>query len=253
MRPPSADDLALVDQLQSRIDALEYDNERLRAVNHVPDASPVDVTQLEAAQKERDEALSRISDLEASLSASEYAFNDAQRQVSSLEGEYQKTIKALEDQRSEHETIISTLQAQVDEHAALVKTLQTELSEQEVIIQENAALVNSRGEEITTLTKRLEDVSTELRIEKQDMGAQIDELRMAGQVGFSLIIVKSALKTYSPGNHCAIRGAPQRCRHSAIRTRNPDRISGNPPSKRPKLISPSFSTIWRLVCHPDRQ
>lgn len=194
VRSLAADDQVLIDQLQSRIDALEYDNERLRAANHISEANPTPIIGLETITQERDDALGQVTQLQTSL-------DDHRTRLSSLMGDHQQAIIALEVQKRDNENIANMLQKDLDEHAVLVQGLQATIDEQEIALQANRMDISKKDEEITSLNTRLESMSSEMQSETIDMGAQIDELRMAGQVSVQHVLLSQSLNLFSIGNH----------------------------------------------------
>ena len=178
MRSLSGDDGPALERLQSRIEALEYDNERLRNSGRLASPHPGDALHLENLSKERDDALDRIAQLEASLLASSTAIDV---QVASLEQQNQEARLNLETQKHDMQRTIDAIQQKLECETDVVRNLQATISEKETIIGENSASVSDLMADIRSLQLKLESLSTELQREKQDMGAQIDELRMAGQ------------------------------------------------------------------------
>ncbi|RDB16858.1 Dynactin subunit 1 [Hypsizygus marmoreus] len=182
---PTEDESA-VDRLVSRIDALEYENDRLRGVSHTPDTDTDQALQLQAIQQERDDALGRITSLEATLTASEGALEDQRAQVASLVESHQQAVLILETKNSDMENKAKSLQANLDEQLTLVKELQSRVGEQEDSIRNTQDLLSSKEDEIASLGLKLQKMSAESRSERVELGSQIDELRLAGQETIAL-------------------------------------------------------------------
>ncbi|KAF8070239.1 hypothetical protein FPV67DRAFT_1486720 [Lyophyllum atratum] len=183
IRSLTADDRTLIDQLQSRIDALEYDNERLRAAPPTPDTSP---DQVQIAQQERDEARSKILSLEADLAASKGDIEDQRMRLKSMEEEKERTVSTLQTQTDASESNLTALQAKLDTELGLVTDLRTQVDQQGTTIQQNNTLISSKEEVIVSLELKLAAVSVELQDERNELGTQIDELRSAGQETIAL-------------------------------------------------------------------
>ncbi|KAG5643612.1 hypothetical protein DXG03_000620 [Asterophora parasitica] len=201
-RSVGADDRALIEQLQSRIDALEYDNGRLRAlpppaapaapVEAEADAAAVDTdhaahaAQLQAAEQERDDAVSKIATLEAALAASKDELEGERTRSKSLEEENQQAVSALEDQTRHSEIKLTELKVKLDSQLNLATDVQGKVDAQVTTIQEKEALITAKDGMITSLESKLAAVSAELQDEKEELGLQIDELRSAGQETIAL-------------------------------------------------------------------
>ena len=218
VRSLSGDDRSALERLQSRIEALEYDNERLRNSSQLASPHPGDALHLENLSKERDEALGRIAQLEA---ASSSAIDGVQVQVALLEQKNQEVRLTLETQRHDMQCTIDAIQRKLENETDVVRSLQATIGEKETIIKEKSASVSDLMAEIRCFQLKLENLSTELQNEKQDMGAQIDELRMAGQVSISLNHLRMKLQFVPIGNNCPVRRTSQHCRQRKVRAQKP--------------------------------
>jgi CAP-Gly domain-containing linker protein 1 len=181
-RSTTTDERNLVDQLQSRIDALEYDNERLRSVSNLPSNDNLNDAQFQAVGQERDEAVRRIAQLDAELFTSENALQAQRTHFSSLEQDYRRVSMEFETLQNRRDIRLEELQKRLDEDATLVKTLEDAVNRQASIAQQQETLCKTKEAEIAVLELRVEKAHTELQDEKSELGAQIEELRMAGQV-----------------------------------------------------------------------
>lgn len=181
-RSSATDERNLIDQLQSRIDALEYDNERLRSVSNMPADDKLNDAQLQLVEQERDEAVRRIAQLEAELLTSKNALQAQSTHSSSLEQDYKRVLEELESLQISRDSRLKELQEKLDDDAALVKTLKDAVDRQTSIAQEQETLCKTKENEVAVLELRIEKAYTELQEERNDLGAQIGELRMAGQV-----------------------------------------------------------------------
>jgi chromosome segregation ATPase len=188
VRSSATDERNLIDQLQSRIDALEYDNERLRSVgntlgvNH--DDSPT-VAQLDGLEQERDEAVRRISQLEGELKDSEHTLGAQRTHISSLEEDYQRVLIELEALKLSSDSRLQAQQKKIDGSAVLVMSLQGDIDKHAAVAQQKDTLCKAKDAEIAALELKIQKTSIELQEEKSELGAQIEELRLAGQASLT--------------------------------------------------------------------
>ncbi|KAF9458432.1 hypothetical protein BDZ94DRAFT_1292002 [Collybia nuda] len=180
------DEAVHLDLLQSRIQALEYDNERLRVFNLAPPSIPDEAVQLKNIGLERDEAVARVSSMEALLAAAQRNLEEQKTQITSLETERQHLAVQLETEQLNHHNNLQVVQLELDGTSSLIATLKSQIHEQEFIIQQNEAKTVSKDSEIARLESELQNSSTELQTEKIELGTQIDELRTAGQETIAL-------------------------------------------------------------------
>lgn len=181
-RSSTMDEQHLIDQLQSRIDALEYDNERLRSVSNIANNDNLTDSHLQDVEQERGEAVRRIAQLEAELFTSENALQAQRMHSSALEQDYLRVTTELETLRISRDSRVEELQKKLDDDAAHVKTLVDSADRQAALAQQQEFLCKTREGEMAILELRIEKAYTELQDEKRELGAQIEELRMAGQV-----------------------------------------------------------------------
>ena len=176
-RSTGTDDLNLIEQLQSRLDAVEYENERLRT------SSEVDVGgQLKALQSERQEIIDRSLCLEGEISLLESKLAAHASQIETFHTE--KESLTAQVTISQGEALASRLarQQDLDTHATQLITLREEIdsysrsnSEKDNIIKSNALVVEQ-------LSADFERACGEFEEERKELSLQIDELRTAGQV-----------------------------------------------------------------------
>ncbi|KAG6868926.1 hypothetical protein C0993_007700 [Termitomyces sp. T159_Od127] len=181
IRSSAVDDHALIEQLQSRISALEYDNERLRTAQ-----SSFDAKADQQAQDGLDDALSKIANLEASLAASITEKENQEARIKTLEDDGHRLQAALDAQNLAKENDIEALRGKLNAELAATEELRTKISEHEVATRDKEAAIVAKDGMITSLESRIAAVTTELHDEKIELGAQIDELRSAGQETIAL-------------------------------------------------------------------
>jgi CAP-Gly domain-containing linker protein 1 len=176
-RSTGTDDLNLIEQLQSRLDAVEYENERLRT------SSEIDVGgQLKALQTERQEIIDRSLRLEGEISLLE---SKLAAQASEIETFYtEKENLTAQVTTSQSEVLASRLahQQDLDTHAIQLKILREETDSYCRANSENDNIIKSNALVIEQLSADFERVCREFEEERKELGVQIDELRTAGQV-----------------------------------------------------------------------
>lgn len=185
---------------------MEYENTRLEAAAMAPG---IDVTgtsiRLEAVQTERDDAFIRISQLETQIKTAERSLNERDLKVEALQRAIQQSIADLDAQRNDSEGRLKDLQSKLDDNLILVQNLKEALEAKEGLENENDAVLKAKNAEVALLQARVEKAYVELENERRELGAQVSELRQAGQVR-SFHILRSAGFLRDAGNDCTIRG-----------------------------------------------
>jgi CAP-Gly domain-containing linker protein 1 len=115
-RSTATDDVGLVEQLQSRLDALEYENERLRTASEAPPA--VDSSQLEQLQSEKQSAIDRATELEANLAGFEQNLKSRDDEVRKLVTQNLKLTTQLNDATSEVQRSLASHEQETQAHHA---------------------------------------------------------------------------------------------------------------------------------------
>lgn len=185
----AVDDHALVERLQSQINALEHDNERLRAIQ-----SSTDTKADQQLQNDLDEALLKIVNLEASLATSISEKENQESRFKTLEDDRHRLQAALDAQNIAKENDIVVLRGQLNAELAATEELRTKVSEHEATTRQKEAAIVAKDGVIASLESRITAVTTELHDEKIELGAQINELRSAGQVRFCIHDLQFHLK-----------------------------------------------------------
>lgn len=184
VRSTAADDAALVEQLQSRLEAAEYENARLRTASEVEAGATASTHQEQLAQalSGRQDALDNTTRLESELSDMEsriQVFND---RIQILESESTALTNQLEEARSHAEEAILAHQAALEEHGIQKQSLEDKLAELEELEREKSTLQRENAVQIQELQSKLDKSNEDMELERRDLVAQIDELRIAGQV-----------------------------------------------------------------------
>ncbi|KII92295.1 hypothetical protein PLICRDRAFT_172397 [Plicaturopsis crispa FD-325 SS-3] len=193
-RPESAtsmrstpDQHALLSVLQSRIDALDYENQRLRVTVDSQAGEHAEVTKhVEALQVERDDALSRIADLEGRYKTAERSLNERDSRIDALDRAAQQAATEAEQRRAEADNRLKDLQSKLDDSTALINNLKEALDAKEGMENQNDAVLKAKNAEISLLQARVDKVSADFLDERRELGAQVEELREAGQETIAL-------------------------------------------------------------------
>ncbi|KAG6844343.1 hypothetical protein H0H87_007619 [Tephrocybe sp. NHM501043] len=181
MRSMAADEHALIEQLQSRIDALEYDNERLRTTKPLHDTYAE-----QRSQQDLEHARAKINSLEAALTTSKGEVEGQQARVKLLEDDKHRMEAALDAQNIASESNLAALQVRMDAELVVVEELRVKVEQQEKAAQQNDITIHSKDQMIFSLESKLTALTAELQAEKTELGLQIDELRSAGQETIAL-------------------------------------------------------------------
>ncbi|KAF8813595.1 hypothetical protein BYT27DRAFT_7083346 [Phlegmacium glaucopus] len=180
-RSTGTDELNLIEQLQSRLDAVEYENERLRT------ASDVDVGgQLKMLQSERQEIIDRSLRLEGEISLLESKLASHTSQIETFHTEKESLTAQLTISQSEALASQLARQQDLDTHAGQLKTLQEEIDNYSRANSQKDNIIKSNALVIENLSAKFERVCGEFEEERKELSMQIDELRTAGQETIAL-------------------------------------------------------------------
>ncbi|KAJ7783014.1 hypothetical protein B0H16DRAFT_1671164 [Mycena metata] len=187
-RPESASSnrSMLNDQLQSRIQALEYENERLRATSVPPDRDQDASAQLSALQLEYEEAQSRAAELEAKLAAAEQSLEERAVHIQGLEDARTQALTSLDEEKAQGESRLQTLEQQLEESQRLSVALKEAIAAKESAERDGEGKLKAKQAEIGSLELRLKRAQTELDEDRLELNSQVDELRQAGQETIAL-------------------------------------------------------------------
>ncbi|KAJ6475245.1 hypothetical protein C8R47DRAFT_1142759 [Mycena vitilis] len=173
-------------QLQARIQALEYENERLRAASVPPDADRDSLAQLTALRLEHEDAQSRVSGLEDQLKAAELSLEERITQIQELENARTQVLADLDQEKAQGESRVQILEQKLEDSLQLAETLKEAVALSETAEQESEGKLKAKQAEIVALEIRLKRTQTELDEDRLELGAQVDELRQAGQETIAL-------------------------------------------------------------------
>ena len=173
LRSTGTDDLNLIEQMQSRLDAVEYENERLRS-------SEVDVEgRLKVLQSERQEIIERSLRLEGEISLLK---SNHANQIQIFHTEKENLTAQITIYQSEALASRIARQQDLGTHADQLKTLQEEINNHSRAISQKDNIIKSDSLVIEQLSAKFERVCGEFEEERKALSIQIDELRIAGQV-----------------------------------------------------------------------
>ncbi|KAJ7647445.1 hypothetical protein FB45DRAFT_893476 [Roridomyces roridus] len=160
------------DQLQSRIQALEYENDRLRSA---PPPPTVDQETLSTLQMEHEAASSRVSQLEAKLQAAEDSLQERTAQIQTLEAARTSVLANLEEEKAQGEERLEALRQELDSSLLSAKTLEETISGKEKAEREGEGKLKAKQAEIASLELRLKRAQTELEEDRAELGGQGQE------------------------------------------------------------------------------
>ena len=210
-----------VARLQSRLDALEYENEELRQKADAAEAvaaaasqsratsstdsyttanSPmIDITpaadtstlrekvehltkERDSLSQERDGLAMRISTLEVSAKTQERTLAERESKIESLERAVKESTLDLTQLKTDSENRQKELQSKLEDNEQMLKNLKEVLTAKEGQETESGAVLAAKDKEIVLLESRVEKTSKEWEEERTDLQRQVQELRLAGQV-----------------------------------------------------------------------
>ena len=208
-------------RLQSRLDALEYENEELRqradaaealaatspqsratssadsyATAHSPliDITPAaDTSALrekiehltndrDSLTKERDELSTRVSGLETAAKTQERTLAERESKIESLERAVKESTLDLTQLKTDSENRQKELQSKLEDNEQMLNNLKEVLTAKEGQETESGAVLAAKDKEIALLGSRIEKTSKEWEEERIELQRQVQELRLAGQV-----------------------------------------------------------------------
>lgn len=205
-----------IKRLQAQLDGLQAENMRLREQLIAKDSSEESYAR---ALKEKEAAFRQLSAIEALSKAKEASMRELNLKVETLERNLLDAHSVREKATVEAEGRFNDLQSKLEEANILVRSLKDAAEAKEGAEVENGALIRAKDAEITLLQSRVEKITIQLDTERKELGAQVDELRQAGQVPEYRGMHAQSEADNHPGNDCVIRRATQSRGQQAIRTR----------------------------------
>ncbi|KAL4078456.1 hypothetical protein V8B97DRAFT_2021512 [Scleroderma yunnanense] len=169
--------------LNASLDSLQKENSSLRETVSSLRANGERHRDIE---RERDIALSSLAEMEKEVRSLERRLSEKDSRLEMLGRSHSQSLAELERSRMEGDARLNDLQAKLGSSEILVKSLKEAIEVKEGAEHESDALLKAKNAEIALLEGRLEKLSTELDMERKELGAQIEELRQAGQETIAL-------------------------------------------------------------------
>lgn len=193
--------------MQSRLDALEYENERLRLaaattalqqpavvepVAPAPPPVPTLAPEEPAAPEENEEleqlkavhqaTLTQIARLQEELADSKTKHSKQEDQIDTLKRDLEQVGKEKEDLKVKEEEELASIRGELETAAKEMEGLKKTCEEKEAAVKGADETLKLKEGEIKELKAGLDSATFTLTEERKELGLQIDELRIAGQV-----------------------------------------------------------------------
>ncbi|KAF9529334.1 hypothetical protein CPB83DRAFT_765141 [Crepidotus variabilis] len=182
-RSTGVEEPSLTEQLQSRLDALEYENERLRSATSSETTDPAQIEQLQA---EKQQALEHAKKLEARLSEIEQNTSSHEEQLRTLRQDKSELETQLTAATENLHQSTTNREESILAHNSALESLRNQLAEVQKISIQKEEVILTQTSDIEQLRGSLERACLELEVERKELGSQIDELRIAGQETIAL-------------------------------------------------------------------
>ncbi|KAH9083415.1 hypothetical protein EDB83DRAFT_2511738 [Lactarius deliciosus] len=170
-----------------RVAELEAENQRLNIL-----ISGLQGEELEhgrrtnSMREDRDQALSRVTELEASVKSVERNLRDRDLKIEVLERSLSNTSADTEKARADGETRLRDLQSLLDDKETLLCSLKESLALKEGAETETHTLITTKDAEINLLEARVKKAYADIEEERRELWGQVDALRHAGQETIAL-------------------------------------------------------------------
>jgi CAP-Gly domain-containing linker protein 1 len=181
-----------IERLRSRLESLEYENKSLREVQEHELAAADDrklakaLAANEADRAELDETKIRISELEGFLRNSERSTHERDSKIEALERTVQSISSDFSKLQADSESRARGFREDLESNEALVLSLKEAIAAREGAAAESDAVAAAKDAEVASLQSKLARTQAELDEERRELGAQVDELRHAGQETIAL-------------------------------------------------------------------
>ncbi|KAF8502838.1 hypothetical protein F5888DRAFT_1121300 [Russula emetica] len=173
--------------LHDRVAELEAENQRLNIL-----ISGLQGEELEHGRRtnnmrgDRDQALARVAELEASVKSVERNLHDRDLKIEVFERSLSNASADTDKARAEGEARVRDLQSLLDDKDALLSSLKESLALKEGSETETHTVIIAKDAEINLLETRVKKAYAELEDERRELGNQVDALRHAGQETIAL-------------------------------------------------------------------
>jgi len=184
MRSSGTDELGVLEQLKSRLDAAEYENERLRIAMETEKDNANLTEQIIQLRAQQQETLHNSSELEDRLCVLQNQLESRGNEVQSLQADNQKLLLQLNDLTSQLQLTVTEHRSDLDMHSREVKRLEDQAQEFSRIVKQKDELIATDKSALEQLLVKFDKSQSSFNKERDELLAQIDELRIAGQVKF---------------------------------------------------------------------
>ncbi|KAF8491309.1 hypothetical protein F5888DRAFT_1865451 [Russula emetica] len=173
--------------LHDRVAELEAENQRLNIL-----ISGLQGEELEHGRRtnnmrgDRDQALARVAELEASVKSVERNLHDRDLKIEVFGRSLSNASADTDKARAEGEARVRDLQSLLDDKDALLSSLKESLALKEGSETETHTVIIAKDAEINLLETRVKKAYAELEDERRELGNQVDALRHAGQETIAL-------------------------------------------------------------------
>ncbi|KAI0051630.1 hypothetical protein FA95DRAFT_243872 [Auriscalpium vulgare] len=172
---------------KAKLDTLEVERQRLRSLLDSRDNEELEARRRsEMLREDKDRALARVAELEASMRAAERTLHEREAKIEAMERTVGNAAADTDKVRGEGEARVRDLQSRLDDKEELLKNLKEAIALKEGVVSENTAVLNAKDAEISVLEARVKKSYKELEDERRELGGQVDALRQAGQETIAL-------------------------------------------------------------------
>ncbi|ETW80713.1 hypothetical protein HETIRDRAFT_434703, partial [Heterobasidion irregulare TC 32-1] len=184
---PLADSAESLRPLQLKLEALQAENDQLKALAEARKNGELEsVQRAQSLQEDRDRTVARTAELEMSVKTAERALSERTAQIEGLERAVAHAAADVEKAKSDGEARLRDLQSRLDDKESLMKDLKGAIEAKEAGESETNAALKAKNAEIALLEARVQKAYAELEEERRELGGQVDELRQAGQETIAL-------------------------------------------------------------------
>lgn len=180
-----------------RVAELEAENQRLNIL-----LSGLQGEELEHSRRtnnmreDRDQAFSRVAELESSVKSVERNLHDRDLKIEVLERSLSNASADTEKARADGETRLRDLQSLLDDKEALLGSLKESLALKEGAETETHTLITAKDAEINLLEARVKKAYADIEEERRELWGQVDALRQAGQVRIRGTVLRLVLMVF---------------------------------------------------------
>lgn len=137
----------------------------------------------EQLRVEREETVGKLKAVEAQVSTLGELVDSQAKGMETLQGENQRLRQELVDTAEQAQQDISVRRSEAESLSLEMKSLLDKLDEFEALILQKDEVNAMQASNIQDLSAELEKLQADFQEERKELYVQIDELRIAGQVG----------------------------------------------------------------------